>query len=166
MVLAAGKGTRLFPLTGVIPKPLAPVADKPVMQHIFELLASAGANEVHVNVHYLADAILGRYGEEARLGGTRIHFHREKKLMGTAGSAKRVSDTAGFGEAVVVIMGDSLTDVDVRELVAFHKRKGAAATLALMRVADTSGYGVVELDADKNVLSFQEKPSPHEAVSN
>ena len=166
MVLAAGKGTRLFPLTGVVPKPLAPVADKPVMQHIFKLLVVTGANEVHVNVHYLADAILGRYGEGARLGGTQIHFHREKMLMGTAGGVKRVSEAVGFEEAFVVIMGDTLTDVDLRELLAFHKRKGAAATLALMRVADTSGYGVVELDAEKNILSFQEKPDPHEAVSN
>lgn len=166
MVLAAGKGTRLFPLTGVIPKPLAPVADKPVMQHIFELLARAEANEVHVNVHYLADAILGRYGERARLGGTQIHFHREKMLMGTAGGVKRVSEAVGFEEAFVVIMGDTLTDVDLRELLTFHKRKGAAATLALMRVEDTSEYGVAELDAEKNILSFQEKPDPHEAVSN
>jgi len=82
MVLAAGKGTGLFPLTGAIPKPLAPVADKPVMEHIFELLAGAGANEVHVNVHFLADAILGRYGEEARIDGTQIHFHREKNAYG------------------------------------------------------------------------------------
>ena len=166
MVLAAGKGTRLFPLTGVIPKPLAPVADKPVIQHIFELLARVGANEVHVNVHYLADAILGRYGERARLGGTQIHFHREKMLMGTAGGVKRVSEAVGFEEAFVVIMGDTLTDVDLRELLTFHKRKGAAATLALMRVEDTSEYGVAELDAEKNILSFQEKPDPHEAVSN
>jgi mannose-1-phosphate guanylyltransferase len=166
MVLAAGKGTRLFPLTGVIPKPLAPVADKPIMQHIFELLAGAGASEVHVNVHYLADAILGRYGDEARLGGTQIHLHREKKLMGTAGGVKRVSSFAGFDEAFVVIMGDALTDVDLRELVAFHEEKGAAATLALVRVRDTSGYGVVELNAEKDILSFQEKPDPHEAVSN
>ncbi|HZC19031.1 MAG TPA: NDP-sugar synthase, partial [Rubrobacteraceae bacterium] len=163
---AAGKGTRLFPLTGVIPKPLVPVADKPILQHIFGLLARAGANEVHVTVHYLADAILGRYGEGARLGSTQIHFHREKRLMGTAGGVKRVSDAVGFDEPFVVIMGDALTDVDLRDLVAFHKRKGTAATLALTRVEDTSGYGVVELDAEKNVLSFQEKPDPHEAVSN
>jgi len=136
------------------------------MQHIFELLARAGANEVHVNVHYLADAILGRYGEGARLGGTQIHFHREKMLMGTAGGVKRVSEAVSFEEAFVVIMGDTLTDVDLRELLTFHKRKGAAATLALMRVEDTSEYGVAELDAEKNILSFQEKPDSHKAVSN
>jgi mannose-1-phosphate guanylyltransferase len=102
MVLAAGKGTRLFPLTGVIPKPLAPVADKPIIQHIFELLAGSGASEVHVNVHYLADAILGRYGEEAGWAAPRLHFHREKKLLGTAGGVKRVSGSAGFDEAFVV----------------------------------------------------------------
>jgi mannose-1-phosphate guanylyltransferase len=166
MVLAAGKGTRLFPLTGVIPKPLAPVADKPVLQHIFELLAGAGTNEVHVNIHYLANEILVRYGQEARLGATRIYFHREKQLMGTAGGVKRVSGFAGFDEAFVVVMGDALTDVNLRELLAFHKSKDAAATLALMRVEDTSEYGVVELDAEKNILSFQEKPDSHKAVSN
>ena len=82
MVLAAGKGTRLFPLTGVIPKPLAPVADKPIMQHIFKLLVGTGANEVHVNVHYLADAILGRYGEEARLGSTQTPLPPGEQAFG------------------------------------------------------------------------------------
>ena len=82
MVLAAGKGTRLFPLKGVIPKPMAPVADKPIMQHIFELLAGTGANEVHVNVHYLADAILERYGEEARLGSTQTLLPPGEKAFG------------------------------------------------------------------------------------
>ena len=129
-------------------------------------MVGGGANEVHVNVHYLADAILKRYGQEARMGGTRIHFYREKKLMGTAGSVKRVSDSADFDEAFVVVMGGALTDVDLRELVTFHKRKDAAATLALMRVEDTSEYGVVELDAEENILRFQEKPAPHDAVSN
>ena len=62
MVLTAGKGTRLFPLTGVLPKPMAPVAGKPVLQHIFDLLARAGVEEIHVNVHYLTDTILGLYG--------------------------------------------------------------------------------------------------------
>ncbi len=164
MVLAAGKGTRLFPLTGEIPKPMAPVAGKPTIQHIFELLAGAGVDEINVNVHYLADVILGYYGEEARVDGAKIYFTREDKLVGTAGGVKRVSDR--FDETFVVIMGDALTDVDVREFVAFHKEKGAIATLALMRVTDTSEYGVVELDADTNILKFQEKPDPKEALSN
>ena len=165
MVLAAGKGTRLFPLTGVIPKPMAPVAGKPVLQHIFDLLARAGVEEVHANVHYLADTILGLYEEETRVDGVKIHFTREARLTGTAGGVRRLASESAFDETFVVIMGDALTDVDVRDLVAFHKERGAIAMLALKRVCDTSEYGVVELDTEKNVLRFQEKPEPREAVS-
>jgi mannose-1-phosphate guanylyltransferase len=166
MVLAAGKGTRLFPLTGVIPKPMAPVAGKPVLQHIFDLLARAGVEEVHANVHYLADVILGPYGEETWVDGAKILFTREERLTGTAGGVKRLASEGVFDETFLVIMGDAFTDVNVPELVAFHKEEGAVATLALKRVGDTSEYGVAELDADKNILRFQEKPKIREAVSN
>ena len=166
MVLAAGKGTRLFPLSGVIPKPMAPVAGKPVLQHIFDLLAGAGVEEIHANVHYLADAILRLYGEETQVDGPTVHFTREERLTGTAGGVKRLASTGAFEETFVVIMGDALTDVNVAELVAFHKEKGAIATLALKRVGDTSEYGVTKLDNEKNVLRFQEKPDPREAASN
>ena len=164
MVLAAGKGTRLFPLTGEIPKPMAPVAGKPIVAHIFDLLSHQGVDEIHVNVHYLADAILAPYGREARVGGAKVLFHEEEELMGTAGGVKRLSHH--FDDTFVVVMGDALTDVDVREVVAFHKEKGAVATLALVPVVDTSGYGVAELDAGKNIVRFQEKPDPAEAISN
>ena len=87
MVLAAGKGTRLFPLTGEIPKPMAPVAGKPIIQHIFELLARMGVEEVNVNVHYLAGSIVSSYGERGRVADTEIRFAREDKLMGTAGGS-------------------------------------------------------------------------------
>ena len=164
MVLAAGKGTRLFPLTGEIPKPMAPIVGKPIIQHIFELLAETGLDEVHVNVHYLANAILDAYGDTTSVSGTRISMTYEDELMGTAGSVKRIAER--FNETFVVIMGDALTDVDVHEVVAFHRERGALATLALMRVADTSQYGVVELDSKQRVMSFQEKPDPIEAISN
>src|SRR5215210_1473622 len=163
MVLAAGKGTRLFPHTGEIPKPMAPVVGKPIIQHIFELLARTGVDEVYVNVHYLADAILDTYGSATSVNGMRVRITREDRLMGTAGSVRRMAEH--FWETFVVIMGDALTDVDVREVVSFHKERGALATLALMRVADTSQYGVVELDSEQNITGFQEKPDPGEAVS-
>jgi mannose-1-phosphate guanylyltransferase len=164
MVLAAGKGTRLFPLTGVIPKPMAPVVGKPIVQHIFELLAGAGVEEVHVNIHYLADTILASYGEEVRVNGAKVYFTREDELMGTAGGVKRLS--AQFDEIFVIVMGDALTDVNIRDVISFHREKGSIATLALTRVEETSEYGVVELDADDNILRFQEKPKAQEAVSN
>ncbi len=163
MVLAAGKGTRLFPLTGEIPKPMAPVVDKPIIQHILELLAGSGIDEVRVNVHYLADTILGFYGEKPQVNGMGVNFHREERLMGTAGGVKRLADP--LDETFVVIMGDALTDVDIREVVGFHKDQKALATIALARVADTSQYGVVELDGENNILDFQEKPDPGRAIS-
>src|SRR5918997_4667539 len=163
MVLAAGKGTRLFPLTGEAPKPLAPVANVPIIGHIFELLAAHGVGEVYANVHYLADALLKTYGEEALINGMSVRLSREQRLLGTAGGVKRLAKH--FDETFVVVSGDALTDLDLRDLVAFHKEKGALATMALKRVHDTSGFGVVEADEEGNVLGFQEKPDPREAVS-
>src|SRR5215204_3323848 len=140
MALAAGKGTRLFPLTGEIPKPMAPVVNTPIIEHIFDLLAGHGIEEVYVNVHYLAD-----------------------ELLGTAGGVKRLADR--FDDTFVVVSGDALTDVNIKELVEFHREKGALATIALRRVYDTSEFGVVEIDEEGNIQGFQEKPSPEEAIS-
>jgi NDP-sugar pyrophosphorylase family protein len=169
MVLAAGKGTRLFPLTGEVPKPMAPVVDTPIIHHIFDLLTHYGVSEAHVNVHYLADALLKAYGEESRVNGMNVRLVKEDKLTGTAGGVKHLAGVAptagGFDETFVVVSGDALTDVDIKALVAFHKEKGALATIALHRVYDTSEFGVVEIDEGGNILGFQEKPDPKEAIS-
>src|SRR5215207_9585119 len=163
MVLAAGKGTRLFPLTGEIPKPLAPVANVPIIQHIFNLLAARGISEVYVNVYYLAEALLEAYGEVTHINGMTVRLRPEKELMGTAGGVKRLE--SHFEDTFVIIMGDVLTEIDVRKVVAFHKQKDALATIALRRVSETSEYGVVELDEEGNILAFQEKPKVGEAIS-
>lgn len=164
MVLAAGKGTRLLPLTGKLPKPMVPIAGKPMLQHIFELLAGGGVEEVHANVFYLAEEILECYGQNSQVDGMSVHISREARLMGTAGGVKRLAEH--FDDTFVVVMGDALTDVDIREVVAFHKEREALATLALMPVFDTSQFGVVRLDEEGNILAFQEKPNPAEAISN
>jgi mannose-1-phosphate guanylyltransferase len=163
MVLAAGKGTRLFPLTGEVPKPMAPVVDTPIIRHIFELLSGHGVTEAHVNVHYLADALLAAYGEESRVNGMTVRLSREDELLGTAGGVKRLAEN--FDGTFVVVSGDALTDVNLGELVRLHNEKGALATVALRRVFDTSEFGVVELDGDGDILGFQEKPNPAEAIS-
>jgi mannose-1-phosphate guanylyltransferase len=163
MALAAGKGTRLFPLTGEIPKPMAPVVDTPIIEHIFSLLARHGIGEVHVNVYYLADALLKAYGEEALVNGMKVHLSREDELRGTAGGVKRLQER--FEDAFIVVSGDALTDIDIEELVAYHRAKGALATIALHRVYDTQEFGVVEVDSEGNILGFQEKPDPKEAIS-
>jgi len=163
MALAAGKGTRLFPLTGEIPKPMAPVVNTPIIEHIFDLMAGHGIEEVYVNVHYLADALLETYGEESRVNGMTVHFEREAELLGTAGGVKRLAER--FDDTFVVVSGDALTDVNIRELVDFHREKGALATIALRWVYDTSEFGVVEVDEEGKIQGFQEKPSPEEAIS-
>src|SRR5919107_3288766 len=170
MVLAAGKETRLFPLTGEIPKPMAPVVDTPIIRHIFDLLARHRVSEAYVNVHYLADALLAAYGEESHANGMTARLVREEQLTGTAGGVKHLAgvverNSGGFAEPLVVVSGDALTDIDIQDLVSFHKGKSALATVALHRVYDTSEFGVVEIDEEGNILGFQEKPDPKEAIS-
>lgn len=163
MVLAAGKGTRLAPLTDDLPKPLLPLADRPIIEYIFELLRDSGISETYVNAYHLADVLVGRYGWETSMGEMMINVSREERLMGTAGGVGRLREC--FNETFVVIMGDALTDVDLPAVVDFHKECGATATLALTPVADTSRFGVVELSPKGDVLAFQEKPNPGEAIS-
>lgn len=163
MALAAGKGTRLSPLTGEIPKPMAPVADTPIIEHVFSLLATHGVREVYLNIHYKADALLEAYGEESTINGMSVYLSREEELLGTAGGVKRLA--ANFEDTFVVVSGDALTDVDLGEVVAFHKEKGALATIALHRVYDTAEFGVVDIDEEGAILGFQEKPDPKEAIS-
>ena len=144
MVLAAGKGTRLFPLTGETPKPMAPVVDTPILQHIFGLLSRHNITDAYVNIHYLADTLLKAYGEESQIGEMRVCLVREENLTGTAGGVKHLAKIArpeGFSETFVVVSGNALTDVDIGDLVAFHKEKGALATVDLRRVCDTSELG-------------------------
>src|SRR3712207_3460480 len=123
MALAAGRGTRLFPLTGEIPKPMARVVDTPIIEHIFGLLARHGIDEVNVNVHYLADALLAAYGETSKSNDMTIRLSRENELRGTAGGVKRLASR--FDSTFVVVSGDALTDIDIGELVAFHKENEA-----------------------------------------
>ena len=129
MVLAAGLGTRLQPLTFEIPKPMVPVLDRPVMAHILDLLRRQGFDEVIANLHWFPDAIRDYFGE-------RIEYRYEEELLGTAGGVRNVRDFFGDQE-VVVISGDALTDVDLNALVARHREAGGIATLTVKQVPDT-----------------------------
>jgi mannose-1-phosphate guanylyltransferase/mannose-1-phosphate guanylyltransferase/phosphomannomutase len=158
MVLAAGLGTRLRPLTYEITKPMVPVLDRPVMEHIVELLASHGFDEVIANLHYFPDSIREYFGE-------RLSYNLEKELLGTAGGVRACAEFFGE-ESFLVISGDALTDIDLSAFAARHLETGAVATLAVKRVADTREYGVVLHDREGRVTGFQEKPAPEEALSN
>jgi mannose-1-phosphate guanylyltransferase len=157
MVLAAGLGTRLEPLTLELPKPMVPVLDLPVMAHTVRLLEAQGFDELVANLHPFPDAIEGYFGD-------RLTYRHEPELLGTAGGVRNVRDFFG-DEPVVVISGDALTDLDVRVLVERHREAGGIATLTVKEVPDTREYGVVIHDEDGRVQGFQEKPDPAEALS-
>jgi mannose-1-phosphate guanylyltransferase len=157
MVLAAGLGTRLRPLTYEIPKPMVPVLDRPVMGHILDLIDGYEFERVIANLHYFPETIRGHFGE-------RIEYRYERELLGTAGGVRACADFFG-AEAFLVISGDALTDIDLGALVARHRESGGIATLAVKKVPDTREFGVVLHDRDGRVTGFQEKPAPEEALS-
>jgi mannose-1-phosphate guanylyltransferase/mannose-1-phosphate guanylyltransferase/phosphomannomutase len=157
MVLAAGLGTRLRPLTYEIPKPMVPVLDRPVMAHILGLLERQGFDEVIANLHYFPDAVKGYFGD-------RVEYRYEEELLGTAGGVRNVADFFG-DDPVVVISGDALTDVDLNALVERHRSAGGIATLTVKHVEETEEYGVVLHDSDGRIQGFQEKPKTSEALS-
>ena len=163
-IMAAGLGTRLAPLTDRTAKPMAPVVNRPVMEHILRLLARHGVTEVCVNLHHYADDIRGYFGDGEALG-VQTHYHFEEKLMGTAGGTGGFRELLGDG-TFVVVSGDALTDADLSSLLAAHRRRGAIATIAVKEVDDPSHYGVVVHDSAGRVTGFQEKPAKAEALSN
>ena len=162
-IMAAGLGTRLAPLTDRTAKPMAPIVNRPVMEHILRLLARHGVTEVCVNLHHYADDIRGYFGDGATFG-VRAHYSFEEKLLGTAGGTGGFRELLGGG-TFVVVSGDALTDVDISAFVAAHRRRGAIATIAVKEVDDPSHYGVVVHDDAGRVTGFQEKPATGEALS-
>ncbi|MGH2833524.1 MAG: sugar phosphate nucleotidyltransferase [Solirubrobacteraceae bacterium] len=157
MVLAAGLGTRLRPLTYEITKPMVPVLDRPVMAHILDLLQRHGFEQVIANLHYFPQTIQAYFGD-------RLSYTLEPELLGTAGGVRGARDFFA-GETFLVISGDALTDIDLGALVARHRQAGGIATLAVKKVPDTREFGVVLHDSDGRITGFQEKPDPEEALS-
>jgi mannose-1-phosphate guanylyltransferase len=164
MVMAAGLGTRLRPLTHLLPKPLAPVVNRPMMEHILELLAKHGLTRLIANLSHLPEQIREHFGGGERFG-VELSWSYEEELLGTAGGVRNVGEfLTGEGD-FLVIAGDALTDIDLAPMRAFHDSHDGVATLAVKRVPDTTQYGVVIHGSDGRVQGFQEKPDPAEALS-
>jgi mannose-1-phosphate guanylyltransferase/mannose-1-phosphate guanylyltransferase/phosphomannomutase len=157
MVLAAGLGTRLRPLTYEITKPMVPVLDRPVMAHILDLLDQHSFDQTIANLHYFPDSIREYFGE-------RLTYRYEPELLGTAGGVRACAEFFG-DDSFLVISGDALTDIDLGALAARHRQSGGVATLAVKQVPDTREYGVVLHDREGRITGFQEKPQPEEALS-
>jgi mannose-1-phosphate guanylyltransferase len=177
MILAAGKGTRVRPLTYELPKPMIPILGKPVMAYLIEHLAKHGIQEVMVNVSYLHEKIEQYFGDGHRFG-VDIGYSFEGDIsngkivpspVGSAGGMRKIQDFGGFfDETTIVICGDAIIDLDIIKAVEEHKRKGAIVSLVAKEVPmdKVSGYGIVVTDDAGRIVSFQEKPSQADARSN
>ena len=176
MILAAGQGTRIRPLTRDMPKPMIPILGKPVMEYLIEHLASYGVTEIMVNVAFNHHKIEQYFGDGHRWGvqigyafeGVREHGEIMPRPFGSAGGIRRIQDFSGFfDDTTLVLCGDALIDLDIGAAVQEHKNKGAIASVVALDVplADVQNYGIVVADENGQIQSFQEKPKPADAKS-
>lgn len=176
MILAAGQGTRVRPLTKNMPKPMIPILGKPVMEYLIEHLARYGVREIMVNVAFNHYKIENYFGDGRRFGvelgysfeGGREYGDIVPKSVGSAGGMKKIQDFGGFfDDTTIVLCGDALIDLDIGMALHEHRSKGAMASVIALDVprAEVQNYGIVVPDKDGRILSFQEKPRPEEAKS-
>ncbi|MBU0498469.1 MAG: NDP-sugar synthase [Gammaproteobacteria bacterium] len=177
MILAAGKGTRVRPITFSTPKPMIPLIRKPVMESIIELLRDHGVKEIVVNTSHLAPVIEEYFRDGDQFGvrmaysfeGVMVDGELQGKALGSAGGMKKIQNFSGFfDETFIVLCGDAWIDLDLQKVYEFHKANGSQATIVLKEVPreEVYKYGVVKTDADGRILQFQEKPAVEVAVSN
>lgn len=166
MIMAAGVGSRLEPLTKSVPKPLVPIANKPVMDILFEKLAQIGIRDVICNTYYLANQIIDRYTNNNF--GINFNYITEETLSGTAGGVKKCQFFFEKGTPFLVLSADGLTNADLEKGIEIHKKTGAIATIGIKPIAmeDVPKFGVVVTDNDGFITEFQEKPSIESAKSN
>lgn len=162
VVMAGGKGTRLRPLTCDKPKPMVPVANRPLLEHVLRLLVGSGWKSVALTLCYRPEKIEAYFGNGHELGAD-LHYYVEDKPLGTAGSVKMAADL--FDGTLLVASGDALCDFDLGPALAFHRERGALATIILTKVESPLEYGVVMTDADGRVVRFLEKPGWGEVFS-
>ncbi len=176
MILAAGKGTRVRPITYTIPKPMIPIMHKPVMEFLLDLLRQHGFDQIMVNVSHLANEIEGYFRDGQRFG-VQIGYSFEGRIedgellgdaLGSAGGMRKIQDFKPFfDDTFVVLCGDALIDLDLTKAIQWHREKGSIATIIMKPVPreQVSSYGVVVTDEEGRIKQFQEKPSVEEAIS-
>ncbi len=158
VILAAGRGTRLLPLTATCPKPMLPIAGRPLLEHVIRLLVAHGIDDLYINLHHLPESIRTYCGDGTRWGA-RIQYSHEPVLLGTAGAVRRLSSRLG-NAPFLVYYADNLTNFDLHALYRAHVRAGAAATLGLLWMDEPSTRGIVGLDEDGRIDRLIEKPRP------
>jgi NDP-sugar pyrophosphorylase family protein len=156
VILAGGKGVRLHPFTVVFPKPLVPLGDRPIIEVLIQRLITFGIEDITLTLGHLAELIKAYFQHRTQLTGqARLCYVDEEEPTGTAGSLASVE---GLDHTFLVMNGDLLTDLDFDELVSFHRREGAALTIAAHRRRVRVDFGVLEADPKNQVIGYREKP--------
>ena len=161
--MAGGSGTRLRPLTCDLPKPMVPVLNRPIAEHIINLLKRHNITEVIATVHYLPDVMRDYFQDGREFGVQMTYAVEEDQPLGTAGCVKNVEEL--LDETFLVISGDGITDFDLSAAIAYHKKKGSKATLVLTHIPNPIEFGVVITDEAGRIVRFLEKPSASEIFS-
>jgi mannose-1-phosphate guanylyltransferase/phosphomannomutase len=166
LILAAGEGTRLRPLTLDRPKPMLAVGGRPILEHLVKLLRTHGVTEIAINLHYKPEVITRHFGDGSRFG-VQLTYSTESRLLGSAGAAKQIEWFLGSkAEPFLVLYGDVLANIDLGALVEFHADSRGVGTLALYEVEDPSRCGIVEVEPDGRITRFVEKPAPNMLTGN
>jgi NDP-sugar pyrophosphorylase family protein len=162
VILAGGKGTRLKPYTNVFPKPLMPIGDKPILEIIIRQLKAQKLTDIIITVGHLGELIINFFGDGSQLG-VNIKYSKEDQPLGTAGGLGLIADE--LKETFMMINGDTLTTLNFSELIDYHKRGGAIATIALNRRRVYIDFGIVEMDSANGIKGYTEKPTIDYLVS-
>ena len=162
IILAGGKGTRLAPYTTVLPKPLMPIGDVPILEIVIRQLAYHGFKDITLAVGYLAELLMAYCGDGSSKYNLKLSYSRESMPLGTAGPIALVPD---LDETFLVMNGDLLTTLDYSDMWRYHKERGAIATMATYQRDVRIELGVIESDADNWVTNYIEKPTFHYSVS-
>jgi mannose-1-phosphate guanylyltransferase / phosphomannomutase len=163
VLMAGGSGTRLRPLTCDLPKPMVPILNRPIAEHIINLLKRHSITEVIATLHYLPDVMRDYFQDGSEFGVEMTYSVEDEQPLGTAGCVKNIAEL--LNDTFLVISGDSITDFDLQGAIAFHKQKGSKATIILTRVPNPIEFGVVIADKDGRIRRFLEKPSTSEIFS-
>ena len=150
MILAAGFGTRLRPLTNKVPKPMVPILNRPILEYTIHLLRTHGVRDITINLHHLPDMILDHFGDGQDFG-VKLHWSHEPEILGTAGGIKQAQKFLD-GESFLVINSDVVTDIDLSKVIAFHKARGSALTLVVREGDSPEQCDPIEVDEDDRIV--------------
>ena len=162
LLLAGGKGTRLYPLTHSIPKPMVPVLNKPLLERTIEYIKDYGIDEIVMSLCYQPEQIMNYFGDGSNYG-VKIHYCIEKNPLGTGGAIKNAEKY--LDGTSLIFNSDIITDIDLQKLINHHRNMRARVTIALTRVSNPTAYGLVETDGSGWITAFKEKPKPEDVTT-